>query len=104
VAVLPSVEPHLGAATINRKLSALAAFYQHQARHGVGVGELLTTWQLGNDCHNIDAWESEETFNTFGETRLGAGMAKAGVEVQPQVTFQPAHEVFTPKSVKTTSW
>jgi site-specific recombinase XerD len=46
VAVLPSVEAHVGASTINRKLSALAAFYSHQARHGVDVGELLTTWQL----------------------------------------------------------
>jgi site-specific recombinase XerD len=46
VAVLPSVEAHVGAATINRKLSALAAFYQHQVRHGVDVGELLTTWQI----------------------------------------------------------
>ena len=47
VSVLPSVEPHVGAATINRKLSALAAFYLHQVRHGVDVGELLTTWQTG---------------------------------------------------------
>jgi integrase/recombinase XerD len=31
VAVLPSVEPYVGASTINRKLSALAAFYSHQA-------------------------------------------------------------------------
>ena len=38
VAVLPSAGPHLGAATVNRKLSALAAFYGHQARHGVDVG------------------------------------------------------------------
>jgi integrase/recombinase XerD len=45
-AVLPSVEPHVGASTINRKLSALAAFYSYQARHGVDVGELLTTWQV----------------------------------------------------------
>ena len=66
-----------------------------------GISHL--TWWEGNDCHNIDAWESEEAFNTFGETRLGPGMAKAGVEVQPQVTFQPAHEVFAPKSVKITS-
>jgi integrase/recombinase XerD len=44
VAVLPSVQAHVGASTINRKLSALSAFYQHQARHGVDVGELLTTW------------------------------------------------------------
>jgi site-specific recombinase XerD len=45
VAVLPSVSAHVGAATVNRKLSALAAFYTHQARHGVDVGELLTIWQ-----------------------------------------------------------
>lgn len=47
VAVLPSVQPHVAASTINRKLSALAAFYSHQARHGVDVGELLTTWGPG---------------------------------------------------------
>jgi integrase/recombinase XerD len=47
VTVLPSVEAHVGASTINRKLlSALAAFYAHQARHGVDVGELLSTWQM----------------------------------------------------------
>jgi integrase/recombinase XerD len=46
IAVLPSVQPHVAASTINRKLSALAAFYAHQVRHGVDVGELLTTWQL----------------------------------------------------------
>jgi integrase/recombinase XerD len=34
VAVLPSVGPQVAASTVNRKLSALAAFYQHQARHG----------------------------------------------------------------------
>jgi site-specific recombinase XerD len=43
LAVLPSVDPQVGAATINRKLSALSAFYVHQARHGVDVGELVTT-------------------------------------------------------------
>src|SRR5208283_813972 len=47
VAVLPSVEPHVGAATVNRKLAALAAFYAYQARNGADVGELLTTWQAG---------------------------------------------------------
>jgi site-specific recombinase XerD len=45
VAVLPSAGSHVGAVTINRKLAALAAFYRHQVRHGVDVGELLTTWQ-----------------------------------------------------------
>jgi len=37
VAVLPSVEHHCGEATVNRKLSAVSAFYQHAARHGVDV-------------------------------------------------------------------
>jgi integrase/recombinase XerD len=41
VAVLPSARPHVGASTVNRKLSAVAAFYAHQLRHGVDVGDLL---------------------------------------------------------------
>ncbi len=45
VSVLPSVERHCAESTVNRKLSALSAFYTHAARHGVDVGELLVTWQ-----------------------------------------------------------
>jgi integrase/recombinase XerD len=45
VAVLPSVEHHCAASTVNRKLSALSAFYTHAVRHGVDLGELLVTWQ-----------------------------------------------------------
>lgn len=45
MAVLPSVAAHCTESTVNRKLSALSAFYQHAARHGVNLGELLTTWQ-----------------------------------------------------------
>ncbi len=45
VTVLPSVEHHCGEATVNRKLSALSAFYQHAARSGVELGGLLSTWQ-----------------------------------------------------------
>lgn len=44
VVVLPSIEPQVGSATINRKLSAVSSFYQHQARHGVALGDLLVTW------------------------------------------------------------
>lgn len=46
VAVLPSAGPAVTASTVSRKLSALAAFYQHQVRNGVDVGGLLTCWQL----------------------------------------------------------
>ena len=45
VSVLPSVEQHCSEATVNRELSALSAFYQHAARHGVDLGDLLRTWQ-----------------------------------------------------------
>lgn len=45
VAVLPSVSAHCSEATVNRKLSALSAFYQHAVRHGVDLGEWLTAWQ-----------------------------------------------------------
>ena len=45
IAVLPSVEHHCGEATVNRKLSAVSAFYQHAARNGVELGDLLKSWQ-----------------------------------------------------------
>lgn len=45
VAVLPSVAGHCAGATINRKLSAVSAFYQHSARNGVPLGDLLRAWQ-----------------------------------------------------------
>ncbi|MGI8792325.1 MAG: site-specific integrase, partial [Acidimicrobiales bacterium] len=45
VVVLPSVEHHCGEATVNRKLSAVSAFYQHAARNGAGLGPSLTRWQ-----------------------------------------------------------
>lgn len=45
VAVLPSVEQHCAEVTVNRKLSAVSAFYQHAARNGVQLGDLLTSWQ-----------------------------------------------------------
>ena len=61
------------------------------------------TWWEGGDCHNVDAWESEEAFNAFGAERLGPGMAKVGVVSQPQATFYPAHEVYVPQAVTVTA-
>jgi hypothetical protein len=58
------------------------------------------TWWEETDCHNIDAWENEATFNAFASDRLGPAMGKLGINVEPKVTFHPAHEVYTPKSVK----
>lgn len=60
------------------------------------------TWWEGEDNHNLDAWESEAAFGAFAETRLGPAMGKLGIDVQPQVTFHPAHEVFTPQVLRLT--
>jgi integrase/recombinase XerD len=45
VAALPTVESVCTEATVNRKLSAISAFYEFHQRHGVDLGDLLTTWQ-----------------------------------------------------------
>ncbi|WP_112278877.1 tyrosine-type recombinase/integrase [Prauserella muralis] len=47
VAVLPAAAAHVGAATVNRKLAAVSAFYAHQARNGAEVGDLLAAWKTG---------------------------------------------------------
>jgi hypothetical protein len=63
-------------------------------------GYLHVTWWEGNDCHNTDAWESEEKFNAFGAERLGPAMAKLGINIQPEITFHPAYEVYAIQAVK----
>jgi integrase len=45
VAVLPTVESHCSAASVNRKLAALTSFCEFHARHGVRLAGLLTTMQ-----------------------------------------------------------
>jgi hypothetical protein len=61
------------------------------------------TWWEGDDCHNVDAWDSEAAFGVFGETRLGPAMAQTGLAVTPEITFHPAHEVFVPRAVTVTA-
>jgi ketosteroid isomerase-like protein len=56
------------------------------------------TWWEGDDCHNVDAWESEDAFGAFGEQRLGPAMAAVGLADPPQVTMHPAHEVYAPRA------
>jgi ketosteroid isomerase-like protein len=56
------------------------------------------TWWEGEDCHNVDAWEDEAAFDAFGQQRLGPAMASLGLDILPEVTFHPAHEVFTPRA------
>ena len=66
-----------------------------------GLGHL--TWWEEEDCVNTDAWESEAAFTAFAEQRLGPAMAAAGVTAQPEISFSPAHEVFTPYEQRITA-
>jgi ketosteroid isomerase-like protein/predicted ester cyclase len=56
------------------------------------------TWWEGEDCHNLDGWESEAACDAFAEQRLGPAMAGLGLDVRPEITFHPAHEIFTPRA------
>jgi integrase/recombinase XerD len=47
VTVLPTAPPHCSATTINRKLSAVATFYQFHLRHGVACADLLAMMKPG---------------------------------------------------------
>jgi hypothetical protein len=60
------------------------------------------TWWEGDDCHNMDAWESEAAFAAFGQDRLGPAMAKLGIDAPVEPTFHTAHEVFMPRAVTLT--
>jgi integrase/recombinase XerD len=42
---LPTAPSVCSESTVNRKLSAVSAFYEFQQRHGVDLGDLLVTWQ-----------------------------------------------------------
>jgi ketosteroid isomerase-like protein/predicted ester cyclase len=54
------------------------------------------TWWEGEDCHNLDGWDSEAAFDAFARQRLGPVLAGLGIEVAPEVSFRPAHEIYTP--------
>jgi hypothetical protein len=65
-------------------------------------GHAHLAWWEGDDNHNVDAWESEAAFGAFGESRLSPALAKLGIDVEPEVTFHQAHEVFTPEVLRLT--
>jgi hypothetical protein len=46
--------------------------------------------------HVTDLWESAQDFNTFVETRLMPGVAKAGIKGQPKVEISETHAIFAP--------
>jgi hypothetical protein len=57
-------------------------------------GQAHLTWWEGGDCHNLDAWESEDALNAFAGTRLAEAMAAVGITAAPEIAVHAAHEVF----------
>jgi len=55
VVLLPSAGHHCGTATVNRKLSAVSSFCVFHARHGVGLGDLVT--ELQPVRHRRSGWK-----------------------------------------------
>ena len=86
VAVLPSVQHHCTESTVNRKLSAIGAFYAHAARDGVAVGELLTSWQVGGAREWLEAvsasHQQERAETAAGDRVEGAEEAAPGAHAR----------------------
>jgi hypothetical protein len=57
------------------------------------------TWWEGDDCHNLDAWESEAVLHAFAESVMIPALAAAGVTNAPVITVHEAHDVFLPGAV-----
>ena len=90
VAVLPSVAHHCTEATVNRKLSAVGAFYPHAARDGVEVGGLLTSWQVGGArggwrpfLHHISKGEAKPRRVVALKTPTGNSILRASAVPTP---------------------
>jgi integrase/recombinase XerD len=83
VSILPSVEHHCGEATVNRKLSALSAFYQHASRNGIDLGELLVTWQPAG--RRSTAWKPFLHHISKGQPQARRAIALKAPRMLPRV-------------------
>jgi hypothetical protein len=53
-------------------------------------------WFADDGFHVLDLWESQSDFEQFAGARLAPSTARIGIKSAPQVTFSPAHAIFTP--------
>jgi hypothetical protein len=61
------------------------------------AGAKLHLAGFGDDGLRVtDVWDSEQSFNTFMEQRLGPGVQELGIQGQPQVKFFALHGIFAP--------
>ena len=53
-------------------------------------------WEEPDGLHVIDLWNSGQDFQTFVDGRLMAGVARAGIQTQPNVKLEEPIAVFAP--------
>ena len=68
VQVLPSVEHHCAASSVNRKLAALTSFCEFHARHGVALAGLLVTMAPPGAAGSSSATRSDRSCSTSRKT------------------------------------
>ena len=83
---------------VTREQYDAARAHTRWLEHTADGGLAHLCWWEGEDCHNIDGWESEADFLAFSRDRLGPAMVALGMDVVPEVVFHPAHEVFLPRA------
>jgi integrase/recombinase XerD len=81
VAVLTSAAAQVTAATVNRKLAAVSAFYVHQARNGAEVGDLLAAWRTGGR----GGWKPFLHHVSKGEPYRGRAISLKAPEKLPRI-------------------
>jgi integrase/recombinase XerD len=91
VAVLPTVEHHCSAASVNRKLAALASFCEFHSRHGVALAGVLTAMtpagRRGSSASSFKPFLHHVTKNSPQRRRtvgLAAPMPRPRVLTAPQ--------------------
>ncbi|MFI1168060.1 hypothetical protein ACH4UM_31800 [Streptomyces sp. NPDC020801] len=67
--------------------------------HWADGGVLHVAWFEEDALRVVDVWESQEDFECFARDRLEAGVAKAGIVGEPEVTFWPLHRRMVPPGV-----
>jgi hypothetical protein len=58
-------------------------------------GRIHIAWFENGALRCYDVWDSEETFNDFAQNRLAPAFARLQIQGQPEVSFHPAHDIFT---------
>lgn len=85
VVALPSASPRCSPSTVNRKLSALCSFYEHQARCGVEVSAVLAVWRADRgQRRQATSWKPFLVHTARGKPRRQRAVKLRAVKETPR--------------------